>query len=126
MSQCGNLEFVSGGVITGSTIMDSHITNSTISNSTFTAGTIANLTSIDEASAKIVADAIAALSAEQLKALASALFAAISVTPAEFPVSSESDKIPTTMYGGRGALLGQPDIVLPTSDPNYVVPAYRI
>lgn len=126
MSQCGGLEYISGGVINGASVINSQITSSDITSSTFTSGSIVNLAQIDESSAKTVADALAGLSADQLKALAAALFAAMPMTSAVAPVSSESGVIPTTIYGGRTAIMGEPDMVIAAPDPNFVIPVYRV
>ena len=125
-NSCGALDFLEGGTIKDADIISSNITNSRVSNSVIDACDIENLSSIDADSAKVVADAIAALTPDQLKALAEAIFAAMQNKPGVSPVSSEADKIPTTILGGREALMGKPDMLITTPDPNYVIPAYRV
>lgn len=109
MSQsCGGLEYIPGGVINGSTIINSQISNGTISGSTIESSIINSLVSIDAASAQVIANAIAALPPSQLKPLLDALLAAFVPDTQTDPPSTETGRIPTTIYGDATGLLGKP------------------
>lgn len=126
MSQsCGGIDFVEGGTLKSVTILGSQITDSRITGSVFESGQIESLTSIDSSSAKTIADAIAGLSADQLKTLAEAIFAALSATPGATPVGTEDGALPTTIHGNRDALLGKPDMFA-QFDARHVMPLYRV
>lgn len=124
---CGELGPIEGGLIKDSTIQDSTIvgsefTNGSISGSSVKSSSLENLSGIDDASARAIADAIAG------DPLASgAISAAISSEPSlvlgspEDPSSSAD--LPTDMFGSRDALLGQPAAWLELG--GYVVPLYR-
>lgn len=124
MSQgCGSIDYLNGGTMTGVSILNSQVTNTTISSSTLDSSTISNLTALDEKSAQVVADAIAALPADKLQALVNALLAALTPKAAPTPaLSEESDAIPTDIIGARSSVLGDPDTWLALGE--YVVPMY--
>lgn len=135
---CGDVRFLQGGVIDGSSIINSQITNSTITTagiaasvvsksdieeSAFKNGTVTGskvdaselvncemqkLSGIDAPSAKVIADAIAVLPKADLVALASALFSALQVPVAEEPDSSSNSTISTNVFGDGGGVLGKP------------------
>lgn len=153
MSQaCGNLQFVEGGTIKSSSIINSQITDSIISNSTLQAVRLESLTSLDcpsaetiataiascdatspivdaivgnPASVKLIADAIAALPPDQLVPLVNALLAAFAASPKPAPaVGTGSSELPTTVYGDRSALLGKPQMFV-SFGPDYILPLYQ-
>ena len=76
-NSCGEIRFLEGGTISESNVVSSAISNSTVTNSTISASTIENLLEVDAATAETVADAIAELSANDIKTLADALLASI-------------------------------------------------
>lgn len=109
MSQnCGSIEYLSGGTVNQASILNSQITSSEVSNSTLKTCAIESLTSVDDASAQVIADALAALPSNKLQALVEALMQSMSFTDATAPDTSEDKAIPTTMYGTRNAILGTP------------------
>lgn len=109
MSQnCGSIEFLAGGTINQSSILNSQITNSEVQNSKLSSCSVESLKSVDDASAQVIADALAALPSNKLQALVEALMQSMSFTDATAPDTSEDTAIPTTMYGTRNAILGTP------------------
>ncbi len=126
MSQsCGNLQFVEGGTIKGSSIINSQITDSIISNSTLQSVKIESILSIDSSSAKVIADAISALPADQLTTLVNAILAAFIASPQADPaVGTGVGELPTTVYGDRSALLGKPQMFAKFG-PDYIIPLFR-
>lgn len=54
---CGDLSFVEGGVIKDADILNGSISNSTVNNPTINGGSLNGLTSVDEPTAKKIADA---------------------------------------------------------------------
>lgn len=126
MSQsCGNLQFVEGGVIKNSSIINSQITDSIITNSVLQAVRLENLTGLDDISAKVIVDALAALPSDQLAPLVSAILTAFVTSPHSEPVSSiGGGELPTTIYGDRTALLGDPELFVKFGK-DYVIPLYR-
>lgn len=125
MSDCCTHEFERGGVIVETTISRSTIDNSTITNSVFDSGSITYLNEMDGASAATVATALSKLTPDELNALAQALKPLI--MPKIMPhgtASSVGTNVPTTIYGGREAMMGQPVGWLELN--GYIVPAYDI
>lgn len=121
MSGCGALDHLRGGAITEATVASSTIMASVIRDSV-----IENLASIDAASAEVIADAIAALPPDKLEALAKAIAAAMPKDEAasgNAPKTSTEDWLPTTLYGTRAAVLGEPDDWI--SFQGKVVPVYK-
>lgn len=106
MSQCGSIEFLSGGAIQGSTIIQSDITSSTVTASTITASTIENLAGIDTSSAQRIVEAICQLDETTLQKLADAL--GLKLDSGSAPASTTEDNLSTKVYGNRDALLGEP------------------
>lgn len=107
---CCSLEFARGGVIDESSVTNSQIVNSSIQASKITASSIEMLASLDEASAVVIAEAIAKLSPAQLKLLAEAIHNAHSaVYGAEPARMTDGDELPTGVVGQRTFLLGEPD-----------------
>lgn len=126
MSQsCGNLQFVEGGTIKSSSIINSQITDSIISNSTLQSVKLESLSSVDGSSAKVIADAIAALPPDQLITLVNAILASFTATPQTEPaVGTGTGELPTTVYGDRAALMGKPQMFAQFGQ-NYIIPLYR-
>lgn len=121
MSGCGALDHLIGGTIKEATIASSTIMASVVRDSV-----IENLAGIDAASAEKIADAIAALPPDKLSALAEVVAKAIPATSAAMgtpPKASTDESLPTTLYGGRGALLGEPEDWLIFQ--GKVVPVYK-
>lgn len=109
MSQnCGSIEFLAGGTINQSSILNSQITNSEVQNSKLSSCSVESLKSVDDASAQVIADALAALPANKLQALVEKLMASMSYADAAEPATTDDAATPTTMYGTRNALLGTP------------------
>ena len=67
---CGEEGNIEGGSVSGSTILDSDVVDSRINSSSFEKGAITNLVDIDDSSVKVIVDAIASLSQDQLATLA--------------------------------------------------------
>lgn len=105
---CGGIDFLQGGTITQTTVLNSEILNSAISASTFNSGHITTLASIDEASTTTLIKAILSLPPDQLEAFATALLTAAAGNNGVEPGVSESEALPTTMVGDRKKLLGEP------------------
>lgn len=123
-NSCGEIRFLEGGTIVDSTIASSMITNSSISNSVVDTSGITNLTSIDDASALKIVQAIAALPENELQILVNAIQDLLTAT---VPVSSvvtacTEGVIPGAVYGGTSALLGEPTKFAAFG--NGVVPVY--
>lgn len=123
MSCCDNSGFMRGGVITEATISKSDIQASTITGSVIESSTINNLAGIDDASAKVIADALGQLSPEQLASLAKAVAAALAPLAGKAPSATTTPELPVTLYGARTALMGEP--VRWMQIDGFVVPAYN-
>lgn len=109
MSQnCGSIEFLSGGTINQSSVLNSQITNSEVQNSKLSTCSIESLTSVDESSAQVIADALSALPANKLQALVEKLMASMKYEDATEPTTTDNAATPTVMYGTRNAMLGAP------------------
>lgn len=123
MSGCGNNGPIEGGFINHSTVANSTIQGSAINGSVISASSLQTVTSVDDASALVIANAIAKLSTEELRALAKAICDAMPlVEVAAGPSSSVKDSLPTEIWGGRQAILGSPSGWLRLR--GVVVPAY--
>ena len=124
MSQsiCEGNDVITGGVIQESTITDSDITGSRISGSSITNSALYTVSDIDAPTAKLVADAITSLSAEQLAALAKAIITAYAATPVAAPATTQHSATPTVIVGGRTQMLGAPAAWMDFG--SYVVPCY--
>lgn len=121
---CGEISVLDGGTIKNSTLVNSQMVNSTIQSSTFDGGSITNLTDIDAVSAQRIADAIAALTPEQLAALMLALAQKQTVVPAAAPATTEANSTPTEFHGDREIGMGAPDMWAKYSD-DYIIPLYE-
>lgn len=120
---CGSLEYLEGGTLKSVTIINSQIVNSSVSNSELESCTIKTLAGLDTPSAKVIADAIAKLSPEQLAAIAKALLSAAGVFPnVSAPAVSNSSELPTKLYGSRSAALGNPDVWMQIG--GYAIPGF--
>lgn len=107
---CCSLEFARGGVIDESSVTNSQIVNSTIQASKVVASSIEMLASLDEASAVVIAEALANLSPAQLKSLAEAIHNAHGAVYGSEPARMTSgEELPTAVVGQRTFLLGEPD-----------------
>lgn len=150
---CGDIKFLQGGVIDGSTVINSQITNCAISASTITASAMSKsdiseskieqsdvlnskvadselvncevqkLAGIDAQSAKTIADAISILPKAELVALASAIFDALQVPVAQEPEFTNDSTISTNVFGDAEGVLGKPDHW--GSFGGFAVPLYR-
>lgn len=121
---CGEISMLDGGTIKSSTIVNSQMVNSAIQSSTLDGSSITNLTAIDAVSAQRIADAIAALTPEQLAGLMRALAQKQTVVPAAAPVTTETNAVPTEMHGDREIGMGAPDMWAQYSD-DYIIPLYE-
>ena len=151
---CGELGPIDGGLIKNSTIQNSTVTGSSITNGLVSSSDLegCNLkgtASVDAASARTIADAIAG-DQQSTREIASAIaddgvaageladailggsgsgsvMQAISNSnPAAFgnpQAASDGDDLPTAVHGTRDVLLGKPDAWMKLGD--YVVPLYR-
>lgn len=120
---CGDTGFLDGGTIQRASIINSQIVNSEIQASKLDSSAITNLTEVDEASAKKIADAIAALPPDQLTALINALVQKPAIMPATPPVTTENNSVPTELYGEREIGMGAPAMWAQYGD-NFVIPLY--
>jgi hypothetical protein len=110
MSACNcSTRYAEDGVINRSTITNSQITNTTVQASDLVSCSIKDLATIDAASAKTIADAIAQLEPAQLAALVNAIQECLSPVDGEEPTALEGPEIPSTIVGTRDQLLGRPD-----------------
>lgn len=124
MPDCGVTEFMRGGMIAEAHITASNVTESRISSSEISGCHLQNTASVDDASAQIIADAIAKLPQSALVALAEALTAVPSkAVPVGEPEITTENSLPTAVAGGRDTLLGKPDAWLGYQD--FIVPAYK-
>lgn len=137
---CGEMGPLDGGLIRNSTIQDSAITGSsftggTVNASEIKASTLTGLVEIDNASARVIADAILANDslvsaiAEKLLAdpnLVSAIAGKVfESNPAAYAAPADplsGDDLPTGMYGSRDYVLGRPVAWARMGD--YAIPAY--
>lgn len=110
MSQsCGEMGYAEGGVINGTNIINSSITGSKVESSELVSSDVKDLRSIDSASAKKIADSIAALPPDQLVALADAILKHMQVsTITEDPTATKGSSVSTTIIGDRNYTLGKP------------------
>lgn len=124
MSACNcNTRYAEDGVINRSTITNSQITNTTVQASDLVSCSVKDLASIDAASAKTIADAIAQLEPAQLAALVNAIQECLSPIDGEEPAALEGPEIPSTIVGTRDQLLGRPDGWAKLG--SYSIPMYR-
>ena len=110
---CGELGPIEGGLVKDSTIQDSTITGSefiggAVKSSDLEGCSLKGLVSVDEASAGVIASAIAG---------------AGSVTQGTPEAMASGSELPTGVYGSRDALLGQPAAWIEIG--GFVVPAFR-
>lgn len=109
-NNCGEIGFVDGGVINSATVSNSAIQGSIINGSEISASSLKNITSVDDATAQVIATAISRLGVEELRGLAKALADAMPVIePALGPAHTTEDALPTEIAGKRYFLLGAPD-----------------
>lgn len=124
MSGCGSDAPVRGGLFAESTIVSATIQSSVLSASVLDSSKITNLTGVDELSAMTVANALAALTPDQLAVLARAISSAMPNTEAGVrPTEVTGDSLPTTIVGRRTLVLGEPTGWLTLN--GLVVPAYE-
>lgn len=121
---CGDTGLMDGGTIQRASIINSQIVNSEIQASKLDSSSITNLTELDEASAKKIADAIAALPPDQLTALINALVQKQTITPAAPPATTETNSVPTELFGDRETGMGAPDMWAQYGD-DFVIPLYN-
>lgn len=119
----GALEFVDGGVINAATVTNSQVVTTVIQNSVFEAGRIANLVSIDDASASLIANAFLRLGKTDLKNIASAILGAAELPEATEQPALEEGNLSRQHYGSADAVLGTPDKWLTVGD--GAVPLYK-
>jgi hypothetical protein len=136
---CGELGPIDGGLIKNSTIQNSTITGSSFTNGLVSASdleacNLKSTASVDPASARVIADAIASdpsAAGELADALlgdagADAIMQTIAGSnPAALGVPqdvSQGDDLPTDMYGSRDAVLGKPVAWMKLGD--YLLPLY--
>lgn len=105
---CGGIDFLQGGTITSSTIVNSEILSSVIRASEFNCGHITALASIDDSSIQTIVNGILGLPKEQLIAFATALLEAACGGTVGEPGRTSAEPLPTTMVGSRDLLLGAP------------------
>ena len=137
---CGEMGPLDGGLIRNSTIQDSAIAGSSFTNGTVNASEIKSSyitgpTEIDNASARVIADAI--MSSESLvSAIAEKLMAdpnlvsaiankVFESNPSAYATPSDpltGDDLPTALYGARDSILGKPIAWVRMGD--YAIPAY--
>ena len=108
---CGEIEFLEGGMLKNPTIIGGSISQAAIQGSVLDASDITQLRSIDADSAAKIADAIAALPADKLQQLLTAILAAIVAGDSGvMPDTTQISSLPTKMYGdSRNGMLGAPD-----------------
>lgn len=108
---CGEIEFLEGGTLKNPTIIGGSISQSTFQGGIVDASDITQLRSIDADSTAKIADALAALPADKLQALLTALLAALAVVDSGVtPDTTKFKSLPTLMYGdSRKGMLGAPD-----------------
>lgn len=123
MNDCCGVEFAAGVTLQGSTFVDGEIQNSVIMGSRIEDARIANLTSIDEESVRLIAIAMSDMPPDQLAILAKAIMEVLpKLEVAEEPASTTAQSLPTEVTGDRQSLLGKPKNWLQYND--YVIPAY--
>lgn len=108
---CTNNGPIQGGLITESRIADSKISDSTITNSTFDNGAVTGGVRLDEESATDIAAAVAD------KVLNTLEMSGADIAPAA------KMELPTSVVGGRSALLGKPAGYIKIK--GYLIPVYR-
>lgn len=121
---CGEISVLDGGTIKNTSLVNTQMVNSTIQSSALDGSSITNLNGVDAVSAQRIADAIAALTPEQLAGLMRALAQKQTIVPAAAPATSESNAVPTEFHGDREVGMGAPDMWAQYSD-DYVVPLYE-
>lgn len=127
---CGENSLLDGGVIQNGTIANSQLTNSAflagrVDSATIANSSIENLATLDAASARVIANALAELPAQQLRLLAEAILDQMKQTPTVLTTAPESTDAPTlstVVYGDRDKLLGAPALWLEQG--NLKIPAF--
>lgn len=123
MMGCGGPDVLDGGTVTNTTVTNSTIQGSAINGSAISASSLSTLTGVDSPSAHVIADAIAKLDTEELRALAKAIALAMPLIEVSLgPSASVKDSLPTEVLGNRQALLGAPAGWLELR--GVIVPAY--
>lgn len=121
---CSAPSFMDGGTINSATVTNSTVQGSVINGSHIEASALHKVTEVDEATAQVLANAIAKLGTEELRALAKAIADAMPVIePALGPAHSKEDSLPLEIAGDRRYLLGAPNGWLTLR--GVVVPAYK-
>lgn len=121
---CGTPGFMDGGTINSATVTNSTVQGSIINGSHIEASALHKVTEVDEATAQVVANSIAKLGTEELRALAKAIAAAMPVIePMLGPERSKEDSLPTEIAGDRRFILGAPNGWLKLR--GVIVPAYK-
>lgn len=126
MADCGANEFMRGGVLADAQIVSSTITDTRVSSSVLDGDHIQNLASLDAASAKVIASAIASLSPAALSELADAIAKQLAesvFSAGSTPGSTMETTLPLTVTGSRDGLLGRPVAWLKYQ--GYVLPGYQ-
>lgn len=124
MPDCGVKEFERGGVIAEARIVASQFVDGEVDASTLKSCAMQTLTSVDADSARVIADAIAALPEDALAALAKAV--ATVTTAAKVvgqPATTTDVELPTSVVGNREGLLGKPEVWL--EHQGYAIPAFK-
>lgn len=121
---CGEIRFMEGGTIKDATILNSQMVNSVISSSTIDSSSITNLSSIDSASARVIMQAIAALSPADLQVLINVLLdAMVAVGNISTTTGCAEGNMPAAYLGDDDYFLGKPDGWLSVS--NGAIPVYN-
>lgn len=120
---CNSPGPMEGGIISNSTIINSTLVNPTITNGELNGCRLVKLESIDDASVKVIVDALAKLDDATMTALVTKLLASIKIDPADVPATTDEDAIPTTMYGDRSVVLGGPDSFVKAR--GFKIPLYK-
>lgn len=121
---CGAVYFMDGGTIKSSTITDSTIQGSVINGSVVEASKLTNTTAVDSNTAQVIADAIAKLDTENLRALGKAIAEAMPAPkPTAGPETTTDTYLPTEMIGSRRYVMGAPAGWIEWR--GVIIPAYK-
>lgn len=125
MADCGVTEFMRGGVLAETQVTNSTITDTRVTASDLASCNIKNLASIDDASARTIATALANLPEGALSELVKAISKELSLSfmdAGSAPDMTIDPDLPVTLAGSRDALLGRPSQWYKYQ--GYVIPAY--
>lgn len=126
MADCGANEFMRGGVLADAQAINTTITDSRVSSSVLDGDHIQNLASVDSASARTIATALAELPEGALAELTNAIAKQLAMSflgVGSAPATTIDTDLPVTLAGNRDALLGRPAVWLKYQD--YVIPGYQ-